>query len=431
MSNYGYHPQDDRRDFSENIYSQSCSYISENNGRIDERFNDARTSRGFNSYNNLGYNFSEGSFGFSQNHRNDKKSGNSKILKKSKTISKKKKSKGKQTLTKRNILESDGTLNFLECLDDGSIVKIGKTRGAKQEKYKCLHCKIDFINQNHIQKGIHRDHIKHCKDLKMCFNGGIKAKEKDDNNEDNEEKLTQKIENEFEELSGEGWILLPVENYNFYCCLHCGVKLKPIKENVLIHLQSKHHQFHVRHCLHGQKCKKEGKRKISSKDRSFRKVHLHPHQNSEQNNTMKEENCKQNNKILMDIYVKKEVKEDDAKSLAEEIKKEVAEKEFAEGLKTGALLKCCVCHEICKRGVRTPCCGVAACRGCATTKITSIRGCWVEHCGKVGITTEELVNDMLLREAVDGFKKEGVVNQELARRIKENRDKMNLKSEPK
>jgi len=100
-------------------------------------------------------------------------------------------------------------------------------------------------------------------------------------------------------------------------------------------------------------------------------------------------------------------------------------KAFMEGLSTGELLKCVVCQEICKRGVTMPCCGVAACRGCATKKITGSRGCWMECCGQAGVKTEELVNDMVLREAIDGFKKDGVVNEELAREIKDKRDEMN------
>jgi len=100
------------------------------------------------------------------------------------------------------------------------------------------------------------------------------------------------------------------------------------------------------------------------------------------------------------------------------------EEKFKEGLKTGDILKCPVCEEICKRGVTLPCCGAAACRGCAVKKLAVKRGCWLEGCETIGVTGEELVNDELLRSAIESYKKEGIVDEEQARELGWNKGKL-------
>lgn len=104
---------------------------------------------------------------------------------------------------------------------------------------------------------------------------------------------------------------------------------------------------------------------------------------------------------------------------------------FKEGLKTGEILKCPVCEEICKRGVTLPCCGAAACRGCAVKKLAVKRGCWLEGCETIGMTGEDLINDELLRSAIDNYKKEGIVDEEQARQIIGNKNKIKNKKNQK
>jgi len=112
-------------------------------------------------------------------------------------------------------------------------------------------------------------------------------------------------------------------------------------------------------------------------------------------------------------------------------KKAESQAKFREGLKTGAVLRCCVCQEICKRGVILPCCGTAVCRGCAVKKITVKRGCWVEGCETIGVTGEELINDELLRSAIDNYMKEGVVDEEQAIELILNKNKKRFKKKTK
>jgi len=102
----------------------------------------------------------------------------------------------------------------------------------------------------------------------------------------------------------------------------------------------------------------------------------------------------------------------------------VNEAKFKEDLKTGEILKCPVCEDICKRAVTLPCCGAAACRGCAVKKMAVKRGCWLEGCETIGVTGEELINDELLRSAIDNYKKEGVVDEEQARKIRQNKKQL-------
>lgn len=112
-------------------------------------------------------------------------------------------------------------------------------------------------------------------------------------------------------------------------------------------------------------------------------------------------------------------------------KRKQKEVKFKEDLKTGEILKCCVCQEICKRGVVLPCCGEAACRGCAVKKITVKRGCWLEGCEKTGVSGEDLINDELLRSAIDRFKKEGVVDEDQAAELVWNKYKKKPKKRTK
>jgi len=87
-----------------------------------------------------------------------------------------------------------------------------------------------------------------------------------------------------------------------------------------------------------------------------------------------------------------------------------------EDLLSGKFLRCAVCEEICQRGVSMPCCASVACRGCAVKKIAVKRGCWVEGCQKTGITSEDLVNDEDLREAVKYFRENGTMTSEQAKK---------------
>ena len=59
--------------------------------------------------------------------------------------------------------------------------------------------------------------------------------------------------------------------------------------------------------------------------------------------------------------------------------------------KREADITCSICQDICKRGVKTPCCNAVACRSCATREMTSTRACY--GCKKSGITTVMLKND--------------------------------------
>jgi len=100
-------------------------------------------------------------------------------------------------------------------------------------------------------------------------------------------------------------------------------------------------------------------------------------------------------------------------------------KKWEEGLKTGNLLKCSICEETCKRGISMSCCGIAACRGCAVKKLTAKRECWIETCSAVGISSDTLENDELLRTAVEHFKEHGEMDLDHAKKISANRAKLN------
>lgn len=109
-------------------------------------------------------------------------------------------------------------------------------------------------------------------------------------------------------------------------------------------------------------------------------------------------------------------------------KRQEMDAKFKEGLKTGEILKCPVCEEVCKRGVTLPCCGAWACRGCAVKQVAVKRGCWLVGCETIGITNEDLKNDELLRGAVDQFKNEGLVDEEQARQLIANKNKLRNKN---
>lgn len=264
-----------------NSRSYAISY-----GGVKEGFTNSKVSNedfkfNFNiSTDNGGNKYGVGSYsnnsGFNEKNE-DYSIRDNKMPKQSKTNSKKNKLEGKLSKPNANKSEEESDETFTQC----------------------------FIKQNHLQRGVHRDHIKHCEDFKLCFKEG-KSKagekddtnkyeekddtgedgEKDDTNEDDEETRSKKTEKELDELVQEGWMLMPVESYKFFCCLHCGVKMRQEKLRISLkkfnvqnqkklhfHLQSKHHQYHVRHCLGDQKCKKKGKKKIGLKDWQFRKAH--------------------------------------------------------------------------------------------------------------------------------------------------------------
>jgi len=73
-----------------------------------------------------------------------------------------------------------------------------------------------------------------------------------------------------------------------------------------------------------------------------------------------------------------------------------------EAMSDGTILNCGLCKEMCKRGAKIDCCGARACRACAIKEITKSRLCW--SCSKPGRSSENLVNDDLLRSAVEHFK---------------------------
>jgi len=63
-------------------------------------------------------------------------------------------------------------------------------------------------------------------------------------------------------------------------------------------------------------------------------------------------------------------------------------------------LKCGICSEICKRGVKVSCCGAVGCRACATKTVTKAKKCWA--CDKE-ILSKDLINDEELRKKVANF----------------------------
>jgi len=63
-------------------------------------------------------------------------------------------------------------------------------------------------------------------------------------------------------------------------------------------------------------------------------------------------------------------------------------------------LKCQICGEICKRGVKVTCCGAFGCRACCVKAVTRDKKCW--KCG-TALTSKDLVNDDELRAKVDKY----------------------------
>ena len=63
---------------------------------------------------------------------------------------------------------------------------------------------------------------------------------------------------------------------------------------------------------------------------------------------------------------------------------------------------CTICRDICKMGVKAPCCNAKACRVCAIHKLIENRACY--GCQKTGITSLMLKNDYALREKVGRFR---------------------------
>ena len=72
------------------------------------------------------------------------------------------------------------------------------------------------------------------------------------------------------------------------------------------------------------------------------------------------------------------------------------------------------------------CCNSSACRACGVKRLTGTRRCWAARCGKDGIGTNSLDNDNEMRKAVEQYKKDGQVDNELLEfirgRIKKVRD---------
>jgi len=66
-----------------------------------------------------------------------------------------------------------------------------------------------------------------------------------------------------------------------------------------------------------------------------------------------------------------------------------------------SLVQCGLCKEVCKRGAVTDCCSARGCRACATKELTKSRACW--DCNALGLTSANLVNHQLLREAADHY----------------------------
>jgi len=65
-------------------------------------------------------------------------------------------------------------------------------------------------------------------------------------------------------------------------------------------------------------------------------------------------------------------------------------------------LKCGICAQLCKRGVKLACCGAVGCRSCATKTITRDKKCW--NCGSEALS-KDLLNDEDLRLGVEKFQR--------------------------
>jgi len=84
---------------------------------------------------------------------------------------------------------------------------------------------------------------------------------------------------------------------------------------------------------------------------------------------------------------------------------------MVDGIATEIL--CSICDEVCKRGAKLKCCAIRACRACATVKLSKSKKCWNDNCDKDVVQPEtDLINDVLLRKAVDYFNKNGKLDPE-------------------
>jgi len=129
-----------------------------------------------------------------------------------------------------------------------------------------------------------------------------------------------------------------------------------------------------------------------------------------------------------EVAVKQDIKEEDVKKdiKEEDVKKDINEEDVKVRLElsTSDILACSVCGDICKRAILTRCCKSSACRACAIKKITLSRSCWVESCRAVGVATEDVDNDEVMRQAVDQYKSKGHVEQALLEELRGRMEKM-------
>jgi len=87
-----------------------------------------------------------------------------------------------------------------------------------------------------------------------------------------------------------------------------------------------------------------------------------------------------------------------------------------DALGDATIIKCGLCKEICRRGVKLDCCDARACRACAVKEITLTRTCWA--CPTLGVDlTENMVNDDVLRSAVDQFKNHKIILPDLREQL--------------
>ena len=67
-------------------------------------------------------------------------------------------------------------------------------------------------------------------------------------------------------------------------------------------------------------------------------------------------------------------------------------------------IMCCICSNVCKRGIIVRCCRTRACRSCATKYVTRYKVCWSKLCDKP-CKTGDFINDEGLRENVEKYLK--------------------------
>lgn len=96
---------------------------------------------------------------------------------------------------------------------------------------------------------------------------------------------------------------------------------------------------------------------------------------------------------------------------------------LVDSLEDSDLINCSVCDEICKRGAILSCCKAPCCRSCGVKKVTADRKCWMEGCGALGLKSEDLQNDDLLRSAVDHYKNNGAMDPNHLNTLKKRKEK--------